>query len=136
MKNKLPAPKLPQTPSSGSSVQRLVRGLGFWWLANARCLRSLLVTMPHYAWGNLHPFRHNTQPSSPRLLLAEKKWISMRRWELPRLDVAIMDGMGEHYGYPRHHAYVLLWWNRRGYAWGVEYSSTNAEESHAAKKPE
>ena len=103
--------------------------------ANARSTRSLLVTLPRYAWGNLHPFRDNTAPSAPRLLLGEKKWISMRRWELPRLDVAIMDGMGEHYGYPRHHAYVTIWWNRRGYAWGVEYSSTNAKDVERRENP-
>ena len=116
------------TASSGR-MTRLVRGLFCWILANGRSVRALCWTLPQYAWGKLHPSRNETEPSIPRLLLGRKQWISAKRWELPRLDVCIMDGMGEHYGYPRHHAYVILWWDRRGYVWGVEYS-TNAEPSH------
>ena len=112
--------------ASSGRMTRLVRVLWCWMLANGRSVRALCWTLPQYAWGNLHPLRHRTEPTNPRLLLGRKQWISARPWELPRLDVSIMDGMGEHYGYPRHHAYVILWWNRRGYVWGVEYS-TNAE---------
>jgi hypothetical protein len=98
------------------------RGLWCWILANGRSLRSLFWHLPLYANGTLHPFREQTVPTVPRLLWAKKKWISMSRWELPRLDVCIMDGMGEHYGYPRHYAWLILWWNRRGYVFGVEYA--------------
>ena len=112
--------------ADGGRAPRLVRGLWWWLVANCRSLRTLVVDLPAYAWGDLHPFRDRTKPSVPRLLLGERKWITVLRWELPRLDVRIMDGMGEHYGYPRHFAYILLWWNRRGYAWGIEYS-TNAK---------
>ena len=111
--------------ASGDPMHRCVRGLWCWMLANGRSVRALCWTLPQYAWGNLHPFRHRTEPTIPRLILGRKQWISARKWELPRLDVSIMDGMGEHYGYPRHHAYVILWWNCRGYVWGVEYSTTN-----------
>ena len=91
------------------------------WKAWLRALRSLFYDLPRYVAGTLHPFRHRQEPTVPTLLLGSRMWISVERWHLPRLDVAIMDGHGEHYGYPRHHAYLLLWWNRRGYAWGVEY---------------
>ena len=112
-------------------LARLVRGLWRWMVGNCRSVRGLCWTLPQYAWGNLHPFRERTKPSAPRLLMGELKWITTHRWELPRLDVRIMDGMGEHYGYPRHFAYLILWWNRRGYVWGVEYS-TNAPVVAAA----
>ena len=93
--------------------------------ANGRSVWSLCAHLPRYLSAANHPIRAELAPTTPRLLLGRKQWISAKRWELPRLDVCVMDGMGEHYGYPRHHAYVILWWNRRGYVWGVEYS-TNA----------
>ena len=110
-------------------LARLIRGLWCWMLANGRSVRALCWTLPQYAWGNLHPFRHRTEPTIPRLLLGRKQWISAAKWEIPRLDVSIMNGMAEHYGYPRHHAYVIIWWNRRGYVWGVEYSTNDLAQT-------
>ena len=113
----------------GVPLHRFVRLRGFWeWIkSNCQSLRSLAVDVPSYAWGYLHPFREHTKPSVPRLLLGTLKGLTILRWQLPRLEVRVMDGMGEHYGYPRHTAHILIWWNRRGYAWGVEYT-TNAQD--------
>jgi len=33
-----------------------------------------------------------------------------------------MDGMGEHYGYPRHQLLVTVWWNRTAYAFGLSFA--------------
>lgn len=96
-----------------------------WARANCRSIRRLCVDLPRYASPANDPIRAEMKPSSPRLLLGVKRWVCVNRWELPRLGVSIMDGMGEHYGYPRHRALILLWWNRRGYAWGLEYSANN-----------
>ena len=114
-------------------VERLVRGLLGWTKANIRSLKSLAYVF-RYATPAMDSIRQHMKPSSPRLLLGEKKWYALRKWEMPRLDVSIMDGMGEHYGYPRHRACLILWWNRRGYAWGVEYSANSAVRS--AQQPQ
>jgi hypothetical protein len=37
------------------------------------------------------------------------------------------DGMAEHYGYPRHHVWIVFFWRRVGYATGIEFSVPNAE---------
>lgn len=87
-----------------------------------KSLKTLLFDLPRYIHGDLHPFRHRTAPTVPRLLFGERKWISMERWSMPRFECSVMNGHGEHYGYPRHHCYLLLWWNRRGYAFGCEWS--------------
>jgi hypothetical protein len=114
-------------PDQSGYLPRLVRGFWWWIKSNCQSLRSLALDVPAYAWGYLHPFREHTKPSVPRLLLGELKGMTILRWQPPRFEVRVMDGMGEHYGYPRHTAHILIWWNRRGYAWGVEYT-TNASD--------
>ena len=102
--------------------------ISYWIKSQAKSLRALFWLLPLYAAGVLNPHRHHSPPTFPRLLLGERRWTSRDRWTLPGLCVRVMDVMGEHYGYPRHAAYLLIWWNRRGYAWGVEFS-TNTEAS-------
>jgi len=90
-----------------------------------RSLRSLAYLVRYVSPAN-DELRSYMPPSTPRLLLGERRWTALHKWEWPRLDISIMDGMGEHYGYPRHRVNLILWWNRRGYAWGVEYTVSNA----------
>lgn len=111
------------------------RLLGNWLRHHLRGLHALCWTLPRYVSGSLCPFRESTVPSVPVLVWARVQWISMRKWEYPRLDVSVMDGMGEHYGYPRHHVLLLLWWNRRAYAFGIEFIPSDRHRIEGLESP-
>jgi hypothetical protein len=70
-------------------------------------------------------YREQMVPSSPRLVLGHRRIVSIEGLNLPELRINVMDGMGEHYGYPRHQVLLILWWNRRGYAFGVDFVPTH-----------
>lgn len=103
------------------------KGGGNWLGANARSIRAVTWTLYQYLYGWGREPRQRQKRTKARWLWCEEKWIAVERWTAPRFDALVCNGHGEHYGYPRHHAYLLLWWNRRGYALGVEFSVPNGE---------
>lgn len=82
-----------------------------------RELRKLSY-LPGYLSGDHRP---HYRPTVPTLLLGRRLIYTMERWNLPELRISVMDGMGEHYGYPRHQLLLVLWWARRGYAFGLSF---------------
>lgn len=114
---------------------RLKQRLRSWCKYNGNSIKALCITLPRYLSGNLHPFGRPQKPSHPQIVFGDLQWISVEKWNFPSLEVSIMDGMGEHYGYPRHRAYVVFWWKCRGYAWGIEYSTKFTSIIKSKKKP-
>ncbi len=98
-----------------------------WWHTkeSVRSVRSLLVDLPGFLRDE-HGHRWFQPPSEPHVLWGRKQWTSRYRINAPTLHVTVQDGMGEHYGYPRHSCYVILWWGRRGYAFGVYFSKPDS----------
>jgi hypothetical protein len=54
--------------------------------------------------------------------------VTIEKWTGPRLEVSVCDGMAEHYGYPRHHVWIVFFWRRVGYATGIEFSVPNTHD--------
>ena len=108
-----------------SCLWRMVRPLWFWLCMNGRSVKALTWGVYQYRFGWWGQHRPNMKRTKSRILLGADMWVTCEHWTAPRLDVAICSGMLERYGYPRHHAYLLLWWNRHGYAWGVDFSVPN-----------
>jgi len=106
-----------------------------WGRHNKNSIKALCITLPRYLSGKLHPFGRPQEPSRPQMVFGDIQWISVEKWNLPSLEVSIMDGMGEHYGYPRHRAYFVFWWRCKGYGWGVEYSTKFTSIIKSKKKP-
>lgn len=92
-------------------------------LGNAACFPGWLYSYTHGKWSE---DRLYLPPTEPRALVGAKVAFSALRWQVPQLRCAVCDGHGEHYGYPRHYLYIIIWWKRVGYAWGVEFSTPNA----------
>jgi len=85
-----------------------------------KSLRSLCVDLPRFL-ADRHDYRSYSTPSAPYLLFGRRLWTSRYPINLPTLHVTVQDGMGEHYGYPRHSCYLILWWGRHGYAFGIYF---------------
>lgn len=105
----------------GLPLPRFVRRVCRWVAENAAAAKALLC-VPRYLRDE---FRPNMRRTRPRLLIWKRKWVTIEKWTAPRLEVAVCDGMAEHYGYPRHHAWVVFFWRRVGYATGIEFSVPN-----------
>jgi hypothetical protein len=98
--------------------------LRYWINLNLRSVWQIVYHLPLYIHGSYwREIRQRMTPTVPRLLFGERIWTTILRWRPPRFEAAIMDGMAEHYGYPRHHARLIFFWNRRGYAFGIEAST-------------
>ena len=67
-------------------------------------------------------YREHYAPSVPFLWLGKRWGRTIEAWSPPDLRINVMDGMGEHYGYPRHQLLVTVWWNRTAYAFGLSFA--------------
>jgi len=77
-------------------------------------------------------YRDHLAPSVPSLWLGRRIMTTIERWNLPELRINVMDGMGEHYGYPRHQLLIVLWWRRRGYAFGLSFAVPEIQNRQSA----
>lgn len=94
---------------------------GNWIAANVRSIKAVTWDLYQYLFGWFREHRKWQKRTKARWLWCEEKWITVEKWTAPFFDAKVCSGQGEKYGYPRHHAYLLLWWNRRGYAFGIEF---------------
>ena len=124
----------PKEPEAAETVQttsdkavdlpRFVRHVCRWVAENAAAAKALLG-VPRYLRDE---FRPNMRRTRPRILIWKRKWVTIQKWTAPRLEVSVCDGMAEHYGYPRHHVWIVFFWRRVGYATGIEFSVLNTSE--------
>lgn len=117
-------------------MKRLVRRWwthAVWWHVQDTCkaVRALLVDLPRFL-RDKHDHRRFQKPSEPHVIFGKRQWTSRYRINLPTLHFTVQDGMGEHYGYPRHSCYLILWWRRHGYAFGVYFLPPNAKVDASA----
>jgi hypothetical protein len=114
----------PTTSLPWVAPRRLVRHVCRWVAENAAAAKALLG-VPRYLRDE---FRPNMRRTRPRLLVWKRKWVTIEKWTGPRLEVSVCDGMAEHYGYPRHHVWIVFFWRRVGYATGIEFSVPNTHD--------
>jgi hypothetical protein len=124
-KNKLTGSELKANSAAGRRAWAIRRWWlhAVWWHFRETCksARALVVELPRFL-RDAHDHRRFQEPSLPHLVFGKKQWTSRYRINFPTLHVTVQDGMGEHYGYPRHSCYLILWWGRYGYAFGVYFS--------------
>jgi hypothetical protein len=78
-----------------------------------------LAYLPRYLAAD---YREHYAPSGPSLWIGKRYGHTIEAFALPDLRISVMDGMGEHYGYPRHQLLLIIWWNRRAYAFGLSFA--------------
>lgn len=120
----------------GVPLQRLVmrwcRLHGLNWLTrNTDAVVNLFRGSWYYFWVH-RAYRARRPRTSAKWLFGVSRWVGLKGFKMPHLDIGVGQGQAEHYGYPRHHAYLVVWVGRHGYAWGVEFSAHNHSLSDAS----
>lgn len=93
-----------------------------WFLENFCSVKAITYGLYQYIFGWASQHRTRMKRTRARWVFGELKWITVEPWNAPRFEARICDGMAEHYGYPRHKAYIIAYWRKHGYAFGVEFS--------------
>ena len=97
------------------------------WVESNRKALKTLSRLPHFL-RDPDEVREYQPPSKPRLIWCLREARSIYTHQPPELHCAIQDGMGEHYGYPRHSLYLRVWWGRTGYAFGIVWEGPTQDE--------
>lgn len=98
-----------------------------WVRRNREAFKSLLRRLPQFIQ-DPDDVREYQPPSKPRLIWGFRESRSIYTHQPPDLHCTVQDGMGEHYGYPRHSLYLRVWWKRTGYAFGVVWMGPTQDE--------
>ena len=118
----------------GRSLHRWVRlHGGNWAKANTRSIKAVTWNAYQYCFGWGKEIRPLQKRTKANWIWWAHRWTTVERWTAPRFDACVCNGHGERYGYPRHHAYLLIYWNRRGYAIGVEFSVPNSDYAKSGR---
>lgn len=88
-------------------------------------MKAVTWDLYQYRFGWCREHRKNMKRTKATWLWCEPLSVGIYWWMAPRFEARVCDGMGEHYGYPRHYARIMLWWNHRGYAFGVHFDVPN-----------
>lgn len=115
-------------PRLGVALYRRVRrswNLLFWnWTkTNLESLKSITYGLYQYLFGWTREHRPYMKRTKARWFFGESLWVMRDFIDAPRFECRVCDGMGEHYGYPRHYARFVISWNHHGYAFGVDFSA-------------
>ena len=104
----------------------LYRLLWFWGRDNALSIKAVTWGLYQYRFGWCKEHRKRMKRTKATWLWCYPLSAGVNWWFAPRFEARVMDGMGEHYGYPRHYCRVMIWWNHVGYVWGVHFDAPNA----------
>lgn len=111
-----------------NTPRKILRRWSRWPAEQWQQLRKLAY-LPRYLRDE---YREHLTPSVPSLWLGNRWGRTIETWSLPNLRIEVMDGMGEHYGYPRHQILMILWWDRTAYSFGLTFAVPEIENQQSA----
>jgi len=100
----------------------------YWINTHKHSMRAIFVLW-RYWFVDLAKWKSFNSPTECKFLFFEHRITSILKHQLPELRIDAVNGMAEHYGYPRHLCYIVFWWKKRGYALGFEWIAQQKQEA-------
>jgi hypothetical protein len=97
-----------------------------WWNEHKRSIQAAGIFFSLF-FGKRKGWLKNQSKTKTGFVFLKNYSTSIHKVYLPEIQLTVQDGMGEHYGFPRHSLYLVIYWNHQGYYTGVEFRALDKD---------